>query len=437
MKKDFRLGLEKLDTKLLLSSNPWFIDSIKAPEVWSQVIGSVDKPVVAIVDSGLDLNHSQFQNSLWSNPYDKIDGIDNDNNGYVDDIVGWDFVQNDNSPQDGLYHGTHVAGIVTKIGNGNISIMPLRFQNDSGLGYAGAAASAIHYAVDMKLKGVNLAAINCSFGGIDFIPGVLETAIRRANDNGIVVVIAAGNNGVDMDVSPKYPASLKLSNGLTVASINPDLSLASYSNYGKNSVHVAAPGSDIYSSLPNNSYGYVSGSSMAAPMVSAVVGLLKSLGSYSASQIKNVIMQGSGVLSGLMDKIGGGLVNVLKSWNLLKAQEPEGLSVVVQPPQQLVVESPSRKLSYGFDTISAKTVKGWANFSDNNISKPIVEVYVNNRLRYRVVANQYRYYSGSSNGFAVSLNRKFLKYGWNLIEIRIKDPTNQLSSIVLKKNVRR
>ena len=324
MKKDFRLLLEKLETKALLSSNPWYVDAIKAPEVWTQISNTLtNKPVVAIVDSGLDLNHDVFKNSLWTNPYDKIDGVDNDKNGYVDDIVGWDFVQNDNSPQDGLYHGTHVAGIVSQIGNGRVSIMPLRFQNDSGLGYAGAAASAIHYAVDMKLKGVNIAAINCSFGGIDFIPSILETSIRRANDNGIMVVIAAGNNGVNMDVSPKYPASLKLSNGLTVASINQDLSLANYSNYGKNSVQIAAPGSNIYSSLPNNSYGYVTGSSMAAPMVSATVGLLKTLGSYSALQIKNAVTQGSDVLYGLIDRIGGGLVNVLNSWNILKLQTPQ------------------------------------------------------------------------------------------------------------------
>ena len=134
VKKDF-LRFEQLDKKILLSNNPWYIDTIKAPEVWSQVIVNSNKPIVAIVDSGIDVNHEALKNSLYKNPNEKVDGLDNDNNGYVDDISGWDFVDNDNLAQDGFYHGTFVAGIVNSVANGNVNILPLRFQNNNGLGY--------------------------------------------------------------------------------------------------------------------------------------------------------------------------------------------------------------------------------------------------------------------------------------------------------------
>lgn len=112
MKTDFRLGIEQLDSKLLLSSNPWYIDTINAPIVWENIKASSNKPIVAIVDSGVDLTHPSLINNLFHNNLDPIDGIDNDKNGLVDDYTGWDFSQNDNVPQDGYYHGTHLAGIV-------------------------------------------------------------------------------------------------------------------------------------------------------------------------------------------------------------------------------------------------------------------------------------------------------------------------------------
>lgn len=434
MTKDCLTGLEKLERRELLVADTWFVDAIKATETIGYLTTiQYNKPVVAIVDSGLDINHTEFKNNLWNNPYDQLDGIDNDKNGYVDDINGWDFVQNDGTPQDGLFHGTHVAGIVSQIVKDKAQIMPLRFQNDNGLGYAGAAASSIHYAVDMKLKGVNIVAINCSFGGLDSMPSVLETAIKRANDNGIVVVMAAGNNATDMDLSPKYPGSLKLSNSLTVAAINPDMSLANYSNYGKNSVDVGAPGSSIYSSLPNNTYGYVSGSSMAAPVVSATVALLKTLGNYSASQIKNAILQGSFVAVSWVDKIRTGFIDILNSYNILKLEKPQDIKVVEQPKSE--VTSPVKTISYAFDTVSSRTIRGWAKLSDSG--KAIVEIYINKKLRYRVVADAFRNDTGRKDGFVVSINRKFLTQKSNQLEIRIKDSLGRVNPIVFKKLVNR
>lgn len=440
MKKDFRLGIERLDQLVLLSTNPWYIDNIRASEVWSQIDNANTKPIVAIVDSGIDLNHDEFKNSLWTNQYDKVDGIDNDGNGYVDDIHGWDFVQNDNSPQDGLFHGTHVAGIVSKIGNGQIQIMPLRFQDNNGLGYLGAASMAINYAVDMKLKGHNIIAINCSFGGLDGMSDVLPSAIRRANDNGIVVVLAAGNNGVDMDVSPKYPGVLSYTNSITVGAINSDGSLAGYSNYGKNSVTVAAPGSDVYSSLPNNVYGYVSGTSMAAPMVTSAVGLLRSFGNYSATQIKNAIMQGCSSVVELMDRIKYGALDIAKSLGVLKTMVQEQTKPVVvvnpSPPVSPIAPVVVFRLNARFDIFSGKQMKGWANIS-NSSSKAVVQIYINNVLRYNVRADQYRYDTRRYDGFNVSINRKFLNLRSNLLEVRIKDPLNRANQLVYKSYVGR
>lgn len=434
MKKDFRLAVEKLETKCLLSSKPWYINSINASEVWDKVIINGAKPVVAVIDSGIDLNHDIFKNNKWINPYDKIDEVDNDGNGYIDDVSGWDFVQNDGVPQDEFYHGTHVAGIISLVSNNKVDILPLRFQNNSGMGYAGAAASAVNYAVDVKIKGANIAAINCSFGGLDVMPPVLETALRRANDNGIIVVLAAGNNGVNMDLTPKYPGSLKLINSITVGAINSDLSLAGYSNYGKHSVEIAAPGSDIYSALPNNTYGYISGSSMAAPMVSATIGLLKTIGNYSAYQIKNIIMQSAGVLSGLSDKVLGGLINTLNAWNMLKMIQPE-VTPIIEKPKAIVIV-PERKIAFDFDEVSGRIIKGWANISDK-ISKPLVEVYINGKLQYKSIANQYRYDTSRRDGFVISINRRLLKYKWNTVEVRIIDPMKTLASVIYKKQIRK
>ena len=436
MKKDFRLGVEQLDSRVYLSSNPWYIESIKADIAWSQ-INSITKPVVAIVDSGMDLNHPFLTSNLFKNPLDPVDGKDNDNNGYVDDINGWDFVDNDNSPQDGFYHGTHVAGIVNSVGNNKISILPLRFMNNNGLGYTGAAANAIHYAVDLKLKGINIAAINCSFGGVLSNSNVLSSAIQRASDNGIVVVIAAGNDGGDLDVTPRYPGSLNYTNTITVAATNSDKSLAGYSNYGKNSVAIAAPGTNIYSTLPGGGYGNVSGTSMSAPMVSGAVGLLKSMGNYGANILKYAITKGSEIISQWSHKITNGLLDISASITILRSQvtQPIEYTPPVTPVVQPIVEQVKR-LEYKLDYVNKNGLSGWSRTSNSN-SKSVVEVYINGTLRYKTSANLYRPDTRRYDGFKVSINKKFLIYRSNLIEVRIKDSVSNLVSIAYKQYVRR
>lgn len=430
MKTDFRLNFEQLDRKVLLSSNPWYIDTIKAPEVWSAVSSSNTKPVVAIVDSGVDLTHPSLVSNLFRNPLDPVDGRDNDGNGYVDDITGWDFAQNDNSAQDEFWHGTHVAGIVNAIGNNNISILPLKFIGASGSGYLGAASTAINYAVDLKLKGINIVAINCSFGGSLSNNTGLSAAIKRASDNGIVVTIASGNNGSDLDTTPRYPGSLSFSNTITVAGTNKDNTLAGYSNYGVNTVSIAAPGTGIYSTLSNATYGNVSGTSMAAPMVSGAVGLLRSFGGYSASVIVEALKRGSSFVDGLSNKVSNGLLNISASFGLLKTMPilPPVVTIaphVVKPPVIIVP-----KLLYMIK-VENRVIKGWTNV-DIKTTKPVVQIYVNNVLRYSVVADLYRGDTKKHNGFYVVVDRKFLGLKPNLVTVKIVDSVNKLNQIVYK-----
>lgn len=433
MKKDFLQGPEQLEHKRLLSSNPWYIDAIRASATYQNIEISNNKPVVAIVDSGADLNHELLKNNLWRNPKDPVDGIDNDSNGYVDDNVGWDFVQNDGVPQGDFYHGTHVAGIVKLITNGNVDLMILRFQDNNGLGYAGAAAYAINYAVQMKKAGVNLVAINCSFGGLSYNSSVIDNAIKNASNNNILVVIATGNENVNTDLSPRYPGSLKYANTITVAAIDQSLALAGYSNYGKSTIEVASPGSNIYSSLPNNNYGYVSGTSMAAPMVSAAAGLLKTLGNYSAGQIRDAIIRGSEMVSGLLDKVSYGLINVLNAWNILKSQSPlsSGGSVVASPT---IVSKPVSELLYGFYRVDKRIIEGWVKVT-NSPSKPIVYVYINKYLRYVVVANNYRVDRKSYDAYKININKKFMNLKNNLVEIKIKSSLQSPVVTIYKKYI--
>jgi subtilisin family serine protease/sugar lactone lactonase YvrE len=256
---------------------------IHAAAAWDVTTGSPDV-VVAVIDTGVDATHPDLAANIWTNPGEIPDNdIDDDGNGYVDDVHGWDFANHDNDPDDDVGHGTHVAGTIAAVGDNGIGVagvawharvMPLKFLSGDGTGTTANAISAIDYAVAMGAR-----IESNSWGGGGFSEAMLE-AIRDASDHDVLFVAAAGNAGVDTDVIPFFPAGYDSPNILAVAASDKNDQLASFSNYGATSVDLAAPGVQILSTLRGGLYGLDSGTSMATPHVSGAAALILSVGPH-------------------------------------------------------------------------------------------------------------------------------------------------------------
>lgn len=277
------------------------------PGAWSEAQG--EGVTVAIIDTGIDITHEDLSQNIWQNSGEIPDnGLDDDMNGYIDDIKGWNFfddnnkVYEDNSASE-EWHGTHIAGIIAGVKDNEegiagvapqSKIMPLKVFSD-GTAYTSDIIEAISYAEAMGAK-----IVNCSFGGTDENPALREAI--EASD--MIFVTAAGNSQIDIDANPVYPASYNSTNIITVSSINKDGVLSAFSNYGESTVDVAAPGENILSTLPNNMYGYTSGTSMAAAFVSGEAALiLEQYGEITPDEIKEKIISTSDRLSSLISKI--------------------------------------------------------------------------------------------------------------------------------------
>jgi subtilisin family serine protease len=290
---------------------------IDAPEAWDIQTGS--DVVVCVIDTGVDYTHPDLANNIWTNPGEIAgDGIDNDGNGYVDDIHGYDFVNNDADPMDDNSHGTHVAGTIAAEGNNgtgvagvnwSAQIMPLKFLDAGGWGDTFGAIQAVEYATMM---GAKLTSNSWVGGGYSQAP---YDAIAAAGDAGQLFVAAAGNWGWDNDTYPEYPASYDLDNIIAVAATDNNDQLAWFSNYGAASVDLGAPGVDIYSTFPGNSYGTLSGTSMATPHVSGVAALLWAQNpDMTATQVKNRILASADPIPALDGKtVSGGRLNAFRS----------------------------------------------------------------------------------------------------------------------------
>jgi thermitase len=268
-----------------------FDADIDAPEAWAAETGSADT-VVAVIDTGMDIGHKDLRDNIWTNPGEVPgNGIDDDGNGYVDDVHGWDFYHDDASVFDNAKqdtHATHVAGTIAAEGNNtvgvtginwHVKVMPLKFIGPDNQSYLDDAIEAIKYSVNEGAK------ISNNSWGYEFPPGnpsrILQDAINDADRAGQLFVVAAMNGGADfvgddIDQNPVYPASYTNSNIIVVAATNATDDLTSFSNYGATSVDLAAPGKDILSTLPGNEYGFGYGTSMATPHVTGVAALIKS-----------------------------------------------------------------------------------------------------------------------------------------------------------------
>ena len=268
---------------------------INAVDAW-QASSNSQQIVVAVIDSGVDTSHPDLAGRIWVNPGEIADnGVDDDNNGFVDDIHGWDFVEDDAVPNDDNGHGTHVAGTIAAVrDNGvgiagvadNARIMALRFLNADGSGYTSDALAALEYAID---NGAPIS--NNSWGGGGY-SGAMATMLDGVVGSHLFVA-AAGNSGQNIDTSPQYPAAYPQDNILSVAAHDSSGQLASFSNYGVNSVDISAPGVSILSSVPGTGYSSFNGTSMASPHAAGVAALvLGSDPSLSPTEVISVLMDG-------------------------------------------------------------------------------------------------------------------------------------------------
>ncbi len=283
---------------------------INGVESWLIEVGS-QTPVIGIIDSGVDYNHADLNANLWHNSGEiPANGIDDDANGYVDDDYGINAITGSGNPLDDFHHGTRVNGVIGGVANNSIGISGVmkiasmancKFLSNTGTGNSGDAIECIQYFANLKTRFYspeNIVAINASW--VIGKSQAMQDAITSLRDLGIIFVAAAGNAGTNNDVVASFPANYPVTNIIAVAATDRNDLKPSFSNFGKTTVHVAAPGASIISTIPNGNYGTSSGSSLAAPHVTGLIGLLASeFPSMTWSQIKNLAIAGGEELTNL------------------------------------------------------------------------------------------------------------------------------------------
>lgn len=313
---------------------------IDAPLAWDTTTGS-PSVVVGVIDTGVDTTHPDLAANIYQNTNEIPDnGFDDDGNGFVDDVAGYNFSDNDSRPLDGNGHGTHCAGVVAAQGDNGVGvtgvaftakIMPLKALADDGAGFFSDVARAIDYAVLMKDLGHPIRILSLSLGGE--YSAVVDRSIQRAATKGVLIVAAAGNDGVNIDRTPQYPASFGYSNILAVAAVDGGSSIAGFSNFGRKNVDIAAPGVAVLSTLPASSrlgsdYGVLSGTSMATPHVAGAAALVASANSQlTMSQIRATL------LSSVTPNIA--LVGVLASGGVLNADTAVQVALGATPARSV------------------------------------------------------------------------------------------------------
>jgi uncharacterized protein (TIGR03382 family) len=279
---------------------------INAPEAWDITTGDADTGVVTVIDTGIDYNHPDLRDNMWTNPGEiPGNGVDDDGNGYVDDVYGINAITNSGNPFDDNEHGTHVAGTIAGRGNNGIGVvgvnwtakvMGCKFLNASGSGTIADAVKCMDYVHLMKTRAthpVNIIATNNSWGGGGFNQAFLDSLVKHRNA-GILFVAAAGNSAANNDNTAAYPNGYFVSNVIAVGGHTRSDTTYTSSSYGRRTVHLMAPAVDVLSSVPGGGYASFTGTSMATPHVTGVVALLKAQDSNRDwRQLKNLVLTGT------------------------------------------------------------------------------------------------------------------------------------------------
>jgi subtilisin family serine protease len=319
---------------------------IDAPEAWDvRTTGGGLK--VAVIDTGIDYTHPDLAANIWTNPGEiPGNGIDDEGNGYIDDVHGYDFANNDGDPLDDMGHGTHVAGTIAAVGNngmavtgvvwGDVQLVALKFLDANGSGSISDAIRAINYCV---ANGITISN-NSWASGASFLP--LRDAIQAAGNAGHLFVAAAGNNSYDADNSPSYPAAYDLNNIISVAATDRFSQLAYFSNYGKTSVDLGAPGQGILSTFPtyltdwmvsrgfSTDYGIISGTSMATPHVTGAAVLVQAQHpTWTIQQVKDQLLASVDFNQSLYNRtVTNGVLNIARALDGTPDASPSGPPIV-------------------------------------------------------------------------------------------------------------
>ena len=360
------VGIDRTLSAAVSANDPqaksqWALDAVGAPAAWNASTGT-GQTIVAVIDTGIDLNHADLKANLWRNPGEIAgNSQDDDGNGYDDDIHGYDFANGDANPQDGAGHGTHVAGTVGAAGNNGkgttgiawkTRLMALQFMDANGNGTTSGAIRAMDYAVKNGAK-----IINNSWGAAGGDP-FLAAAFERARAAGVIVVNAAGNDGENADVDGQYPANYArpFDNAIAVAATDASGKMPGWSNYGSSTVLLAAPGSSILSTVIGGGTGTKSGTSMAAPHVSGALALLWDKNpSWTYQQVLTKLKSSVDVLPSLKGKVAtGGELDLAK---LLDATSPPVPPVVTPavPPATTPPAAKNRQAVAG--KLSSSTIR--------------------------------------------------------------------------------
>ncbi len=360
-------------------SNLYAMELIDAPKAWDITTGSAEI-IAAVVDTGVDTKHADLNENIWMNPGEiASDGIDNDGNGFIDDINGWNFVSDNNDPYDDHSHGTHVAGTIAAVGNNKVGVtgvswktklMPLKVFDSKGEGRTEDLIEALEY-----LSKTDVQLVNNSYT-FDAHSRAVNDLIDAQRDK--VFVAAAGNDGVNIEETPKYPASYTSENVIAVSSTNSADEIAGTSNYGRESVDLAAPGVSIYSTVPGGRYGTKSGTSMATPHVTGALALMLTKDiTLSPSELKDALLISTEPIPQLdWETVSGGRLNVGDAL-LINPQYADAESIMLNASSLTMKTNGRMKLTASIFPLPAKDPRIlWT--SDN---ASVIEVSVNGEIR--------------------------------------------------------